>query len=67
MTASRDAAKMGRQHVRGSMLLLLGRVLSLVFTVATQVVIVRALSKADYGVFAYAFTLTASGRILLSL
>jgi len=62
-----DASKMNKRHVRGSMLLLIGRLLSLVFTVATQVVIVRALSKADYGVFAYAFTLTASGRILLSL
>ncbi len=61
------AAKMSRKHVRGSMLLLVGRLLSLVFTVATQVVIVRALSKADFGVFAYAFTLVASGRILLCL
>jgi O-antigen/teichoic acid export membrane protein len=62
-----DAARMGRQHVRGSMLLLAGRLLSLLFTTATQVVLVRALSKGDYGVFAYAFTLVASGRILLSL
>jgi O-antigen/teichoic acid export membrane protein len=62
-----DAARMGRQHVRGSMLLLAGRLLSLLFTTATQVVLVRALSKPDYGVFAYAFTLVASGRILLSL
>ncbi len=62
-----DAGRMNRRHVRGSMLLLLGRLVSLLFTVLTQIVIVRALSKADYGVFAYAFTLTASGRILLSL
>lgn len=62
-----DADRMGRQHVRGSMLLLAGRMLSLGFTTATQVVLVRALSKGDYGVFAYAFTIVASGRILLSL
>jgi O-antigen/teichoic acid export membrane protein len=62
-----DAERMGRQHVRGSMLLLAGRLLSLLFTTATQVVLVRALSKADFGIFAYAFTLVASGRILLSL
>ncbi len=62
-----SASSMGRRHVRGSLLLLFGRLLSLFLTVATQVVIVRALSKADYGVFAYAFTLVASGRILLSL
>jgi O-antigen/teichoic acid export membrane protein len=44
-----------------------GRLVSLSFTVLTQIVIVRTLSKSDYGVFAYAFTLTAAGRILLSL
>jgi O-antigen/teichoic acid export membrane protein len=62
-----EVAEMDRQHVRGSVLLLVGRLLSLLFTVATQVVIIRALSKSDYGVFAYALTLVASGRILLSL
>src|SRR5829696_735307 len=61
------AARLNKRHVRGSMLLLVGRLVSLVFTVLTQIVIVRALSKADYGVFAYAFTLTAAGRVLLSL
>lgn len=61
------AAHMDRQHVRGSVLLLVGRLVSLLFTVATQVVIIRALAKTDYGVFAYALTLVASGRILLSL
>ena len=60
-------AEMDRQHVRGSALLLVGRLVSLLFTVATQIVVIRALSKTDYGVFAYALTLVASGRILLSL
>lgn len=63
----RGTGDMDREHVRGSMLLLVGRLLSLVFTVATQIVIIRALAKTDYGVFAYALTLVASGRILLSL
>jgi O-antigen/teichoic acid export membrane protein len=62
-----EASNLNRRHVRGSMLLLAGRLLSLVFTVLTQIVIVRALSKADFGVFAYAFALQASGRVLLSL
>jgi O-antigen/teichoic acid export membrane protein len=62
-----DFATMDRKHVRGSALLLVGRLVSLGFTVATQIVIIRALSKTDYGVFAYALTLVASGRILLSL
>ena len=66
-TAPADVDKMNKRHIRGSMLLLVGRLVSLLFTVVTQIVIVRALSKAEYGVFAYAFTLAASGRILLSL
>ena len=62
-----DAARLNKRNVRGSTLLLVGRLVSLLFTVLTQIVIVRALSKSDYGVFAYAFTLTAAFRILLSL
>jgi O-antigen/teichoic acid export membrane protein len=62
-----DASTLNRRHVRGSVLLLVGRLVSLVFTVATQIVIVRALSKADFGVFAYAFALQAACRVLLSL
>jgi len=67
MSGDDDVATMNRRHVRGSALLLTGRLLSLVFTVLTQVVLVRALSKDDFGVFAYAFALQASGRVLLSL
>ena len=62
-----DSARLNKRNVRGSTLLLVGRIVSLFFTTLTQVVIVRALSKDDYGVFAYAFTLTAAGRIVLSL
>lgn len=61
------ATSMRRSQVRGSSLLLVGRILSLVLTTATQVVIVRALSKTDYGAFAYAFALAGSGQMLLSL
>lgn len=66
-SAADGRAAMDKQHVRGSVLLLVGRLLSLAFTVATQIIVIRALAKADYGVFAYALTLVASGRILLSL
>jgi len=38
-----------------------------VLTTATQIIIVRALSKTDYGSFAYALALAAAGRTLLSL
>lgn len=57
----------GRSQVRGSSLLMVGRVLSLLFTVSTQVLVVRSLSTTDYAVVAYALALVASGRVLLSL
>lgn len=57
----------GRRHVRGSALLVLGRVLALVIGMATAVILVRALSKSEYGAFEYALTLAGAGRILLSL
>ena len=57
----------GRGHVRGSLLLVVGRVLALFIGMATAVILVRALSKAEYGAFEYALTLAGAGRILLSL
>lgn len=53
--------------MRGSALLVLGRVLALVIGMATQVIIVRALTKAEFGAFAYALVLANSARVLLSL
>lgn len=60
-------ARMGAKHLRGSLLLLVGRVASMVFTIATQVIIVRALSKGDYGIFALALAISSASRTLLSL
>ena len=62
-----NATAMGRRQVRGSSLLVVGRVASLLLSMATQVIIVRALSKTDFGGFAYALALAAAGRTLLSL
>ena len=62
-----STATMRRAHVRGSTLLVLGQVVSLLFTTATQVVIVRALTKTEYGAFGYALAIAAAGRVLLSL
>lgn len=53
--------------MRGSALLVLGRVLALFIGMATTVLLVRALSKTEYGAFEYALTLAGAGRILLSL
>lgn len=62
-----DAEAMGRRHVRGSSLLLAGRLVSLGLTVATQVVIVRAFTKSDFGAFALALTIASASRLVLSL
>jgi O-antigen/teichoic acid export membrane protein len=56
-----------RDQVRGSALLVLGRVVALVLGMATQVLIVRALTKTDFGAFAYALALAGAARVLLSL
>jgi len=53
--------------MRGSALLVVGRVLALFIGMATQVIMVRALSKPDFGAFEYAIALSGSARILLSL
>ncbi len=54
-------------HLRGSVALLMGRGISLLITLATQLVMVRGLSKEEFGSFAYAFALAVAGRQILSL
>jgi len=58
-----------RQHLRGSNLLLFGRLLSLLTNFAVNVLTVRYLSKSDYGAFAYALAVgtTAANAILLGM
>lgn len=58
-----------RQHIRGSTLLLLGRVISLALNFASQVIIVRYLSKHDYGAFAFGLSMvmTASEFALFGM
>jgi O-antigen/teichoic acid export membrane protein len=53
-----------KKHIRGSMLLLLGRLFSMVVNFAVQVLTVRYLAKSDYGAFAYAHALVALGTML---
>jgi O-antigen/teichoic acid export membrane protein len=47
------------EHVRGSSLLLVGRVFALALGFGSQVLIVRYLSKADFGAFSYALSVVA--------
>jgi len=46
-----------RSQLRGSSLLLIGRGVSLLATIVIQVIIVRYLTKAEYGAFAYALSI----------
>jgi O-antigen/teichoic acid export membrane protein len=54
-------AEATQKQIRGSSLLLVGRFLALGINFAIQVLIVRYLTKADYGAFAYALSLVALG------
>lgn len=67
VTDAPDAAELSRGQVRGSALLIVGRLASMVLTVATQVVVVRTLSTTDFGAFAFALAITSGCRTLLSL
>jgi len=50
------------RQLRGSSLLLGGQSFALIVNFATQILIVRYLSKTDYGVFAYALSLVVVGE-----
>jgi O-antigen/teichoic acid export membrane protein len=51
-----------RAQVRGSSLLLMGQVLAVGLNLATQILIVRYLSKTTYGAFAYALSIVTLGE-----
>ena len=63
------ASAASRQHLRGSSLLLVGRVISVALNFGVQVLTVRYLSKGEYGAFAYALGVASicSSTILLGL
>jgi O-antigen/teichoic acid export membrane protein len=53
--------KTTKRHLRGSSLLLAGRLFSLLVNFGVQVLTVRYLAKSDYGAFAYALSIVAMG------
>lgn len=60
----------GSEHsrqLRGSSLLLLGRVVAMAINFATQILIIRYLAKAEYGAFAYALSIVALVQAALQL
>src|SRR4051794_24237567 len=54
-----------RSQVRGSTLLLAGRILQLSVNMAVQLLVVRYLSKAGYGAFAYALAIVMLGETIV--
>ena len=56
-----------RKHIRGSGLLLGGRMISLGLNLVTQITIARHLSIEDFGSFAYALAAVSLGTIIVSL
>jgi O-antigen/teichoic acid export membrane protein len=52
------------KQIRGSNLLLAGRLLSLVVALLTQLIIVRYLSKTAFGAFAYALSIATVGQTI---
>jgi len=54
-------------QLRGGTLLLVGRVLAVGIGFVNQVLIVRSLSKGDYGAFAYGLSIVNTGEVLVTL
>jgi O-antigen/teichoic acid export membrane protein len=55
------------RHIRGSVVLVLGRVLAIILNFVVQVLTVRYLSKADYGTLAYALAISNMLAVALAL
>src|SRR5262245_159261 len=53
-----------KKHIRGSLLLTVGRLFSLCINFAVQVLTVRYLAKGEYGAFAFALSLVSSAGSL---
>lgn len=66
-TPGPSAEREAQDHLRGSTLLLAGRLLSLAVGFVTQVVVVRYLSATGFGAFAYALSWVALGQLLCGL
>jgi O-antigen/teichoic acid export membrane protein len=64
--APADDREAGRRQIRGSSLLLVGRLLSMAIGFGAQVATVRYLSKGDFGAFAYALSIATLASTLIT-
>jgi O-antigen/teichoic acid export membrane protein len=65
--AGTSTADETRRHVRGSSALLAGRVISLAVNFGTRVMIVRGLTRAEFGAFAYGYAMIPAIRTVVAL
>jgi O-antigen/teichoic acid export membrane protein len=64
--AAISAVEATRRHIRGSSLLLVGRLIALAVNFVAQIVIVRYLSKSSYGAFAYALSIAVFAQTIVT-
>ncbi|HEX3050730.1 MAG TPA: flippase [Aggregatilineaceae bacterium] len=62
-----SAEKSSRRQIRGSSLLLVGKLISIGVTTLVQILTVRYLSKNAYGAFAYALSIATLGETIVTL
>jgi O-antigen/teichoic acid export membrane protein len=65
-TSGGGVADVTTEQIRGSTLLFLGKLLTIVIHLGSQVLIVRYLSESDYGAFAYALSIVALGQAIVT-
>lgn len=64
---SASSAASSKKHIRGSTLLLTGRVIGVLLNFGIQIIIIRYLAKAEYGAFAYASAVMMMGSHIVAL
>lgn len=62
--APAGSAQAANEHIRGSALIVFGRFLLMALSLVTQVLVVRCLSKEEYGSFMFALTVASIGATL---
>ena len=66
-TLAEEPSTVDTSHVRGSTLLLVGRMLSIGINLVSQALIARYLPQADFGAFALAFSIATVGQVFITL
>jgi O-antigen/teichoic acid export membrane protein len=66
-TLAEEPSSVDTSHVRGSTLLLVGRVVSIAINIVSQALIARHLTQSDFGAFALAFSIATVGQVFITL